>query len=172
MKALTHLLFSFFLYFIALKAFHLSFSPLFLALVLFSSLLPDIDSANSFINRKLKVTKAVAVFAKHRGFWHSIFGLLLILFLLFLLSTFLTIPASVFLALSFGYLSHLLSDSLTVTGIKWFWKKGKVRGVIRTGSFSEKVFFMMLLLALIIVVSLSYKKEIKAFTAFFLKLFK
>jgi len=70
---------------------------------------------------------------------------------------------------------HLVADSLTVTGIRWFWKKGHLKWKIKTATFSEGLFFLALLLISFFV----FNKEIKEFkeltaelTATIVKFFK
>ncbi len=49
----------------------------------------------------------------------------------------------------FGYISHLLSDSLNPTGVNWLWPRRERygAGVIATGSESEVVFQNLCFLA-------------------------
>jgi len=56
----------------------------FLALVLFATLIPDIDSLNSYIGRRAKpLSTIISFFSKHREFFHSFTcALILSIFLL------------------------------------------------------------------------------------------
>lgn len=147
----THILFALFFYILAINLFSLNFSILFTAILAFGAILPDIDSPSSFVNRKylFGIGKGVSIFSTHRGFFHSIYGALIFFAASLIIIFFL--KASIFfaLALVFGYLLHLAADSLNVSGIKWFWKSGHVKGPIVTASVSEQVFFILLLSATI-----------------------
>lgn len=148
----THILFALFFYILAVVIFPLNFS-ITLALVLcFGAILPDIDSPKSFVNKKflLGAGKTVAVFSTHRGFWHSIFGLLISFTAAFLIIYFFNIKIIYAIALATGYFLHLLADSFTVSGIKWFWKASKFqpKGFVKTASFGENIFFIILIVAI------------------------
>jgi membrane-bound metal-dependent hydrolase YbcI (DUF457 family) len=133
----------------------------FLAAVALGSLLPDIDSPSSTVGRPLGIVgKAIAHFAKHRHFFHSLLGLVpwtvLSLGLYFLAQILLArhglaIPSEAvmlcqrcFLGLLFGCCTHLIADSLTIEGVPLLWPWLKHFGFppnphwrIRTGHFSE-----------------------------------
>ena len=93
------------------------------------------------------IGKGIATFSKHRGFWHSIYGLFIFAFIS-LIIIYLT-KASFFysLALPLGYFMHLAADSLNVSGIRWFWKSKKLhlKWKIKTGTISEQLFFILLI---------------------------
>ena len=78
----------------------------------------------------------------HRGVIHSIWiPLALYIFI---------VPFSMWvaLALSLGYLSHLVADSFTLDGVPFFWPFTKrVSGFIRTGSMLENIIFLGILAA-------------------------
>ena len=116
---------------------------LYIALILFASLLPDIDHPDSAIGKKVKI---VAFLFEHRGFFHSIFALIL-----------LTLP---FMALKLeyiawplgiGYLSHILADALTLQGIMFLHPllRWKIKGFIKSGGFIEKILFLILFFVLV-----------------------
>lgn len=89
----------------------------------FGGLLPDIDHPESTIGRRLKpISYVVNTVFGHRGFTHTIFSLILLSYLLFIISGW--IPVSIkgfalamFTGIIIGYSSHLLLDMLTVSGI-------------------------------------------------------
>lgn len=96
------------------------------------SLFPDIDHPYSLIGRYLPFARLFNL--KHRGFTHSLFGLVIFSGIVSLFSIDWGIGFFI------GYLAHLLADSLTPTGVAWFYpvvkdKKNFLR--IRTGSFFE-----------------------------------
>lgn len=143
----THLIFALFIYLILAK--YLAFSKSFwiLLIVGIGSLLPDIDSSQSFINRTFKISKVFALTSKHRGFWHSIFGLILVATLTYLICLFLHLSFSFVLAISIGYFLHLAADALTVSGIKPLWKISnfEIKGFFKTSSILEMILFFILL---------------------------
>lgn len=105
-------------------------------LVLFGSLLPDIDHPQSRYGRKLKpISYPISWLFGHRGFLHSLYipGVMLGSSLLFPNIT----PHLV--AVCIGYCAHLLSDALTVQGIKFFHPLNKIRvsGFVHTGTKME-----------------------------------
>lgn len=71
------------------------------------SLLPDIDHAGSILGRHVKFP------GEHRGITHSIWPVLLVFGL--------AIRWNILLWLGFGYLLHLLWDSLSAGGICWLY---------------------------------------------------
>jgi len=126
MMFITHLAFALFLGLLTLRIFNLPvYTLIFLAFILLGALLPDIDSADSFIGRKVK---PLSLFFKHREFWHSITAMIFFTIIVFLIAQ--NIYA---LALAIGYLSHLILDSLTRGGIAFFWpSKMRIKGKLKT----------------------------------------
>ena len=121
----THLLFS-----LLLGSFYFNFvNPegilskiVFASLLLVGTFLPDMD---------LKIPGL-----KHRGIFHTIWPIVLILVLNALLADFLPFSIAV---LALGYGVHLATDALTPYGVAPIWPlhKQRVRGPIRTGSLAE-----------------------------------
>lgn len=165
----THILFALFFYILFLKLFSFNFSVLFALVLCFGAILPDIDSPKSFVNSKflLGIGRTVARFSEHRGFFHSIFGILSFLIIGFFLVLWLNFSAIYILALGLGYILHLAADSFTVSGIKWFWKSGHVRGPIRTASVFEQIFFIALVLLTVCILIGSH--GLQEMTSFFAK---
>lgn len=83
----------------------------------FAALLPDIDHPRAPLRRKLGVVGNVAFGSlKHRGLTHTLIALVAVA------SAALTaLPNLVGAVVAVGYLSHLLSDMLTVSGLPVFW---------------------------------------------------
>ncbi|MFP4522943.1 MAG: metal-dependent hydrolase [Candidatus Nanoarchaeia archaeon] len=108
---------------------------------LFGSLFPDIDSSTSYVGRRAKI---VGLFSKHRGFFHSVFPLIIVYILLLSF-------VNKWLAISFalGFISHILLDMLTKKGIRLYPFKKKICGPIRVGSFAETLFFIVQLFFII-----------------------
>jgi membrane-bound metal-dependent hydrolase YbcI (DUF457 family) len=96
---------------------------------LLGALLPDVD---------MKIKRM------HRKIFHNIWFLIIILFLGFKLGS----DKISSIALSIGFVSHLISDSLTHRGIMPFWpiKKPKFNGPVKTGGLGEYLIVVMLLL--------------------------
>jgi len=97
---------------------------LFVPVALIATMLPDIDTKFSKIGRHFKLLN---FFMKHRGAIHSFSFLLVISVFIFLLFR------QVFFPFVLGYSSHLIADSMTLSGIKPFYPlKFRVKGMIKT----------------------------------------
>ena len=140
MMATTHLLFGFLFGLFGIQFLHPYNQVLFMILVLFGSLLPDIDHPRSKLGRKVKF---VSWLFEHRGFTHSIYALILVA----LISNSLTSNLNNTYGLLIGFMSHLVADSLSKEGVMFFHplSKAKIRGIITTGSAAEYVLFVFLL---------------------------
>jgi len=105
--------------------------------VLFGSIFPDIDEEHSRLGRLFPAIPKLFV---HRGFFHSIFLAVVIVIALFLY-----VP-SYAVAFLLGFLSHLLLDAMTPSGVRPFWPSTvRVRGFIKTGGVLEGVLFLALI---------------------------
>ncbi|MGM5480164.1 MAG: metal-dependent hydrolase [Nanobdellota archaeon] len=136
--ALTGLLIGSLFTFIVTETVVFEISIIFIAVI--GSLLPDIDSKNSYFGRKISV---ISWISKHRGFFHTLLFLgLLIIPLAIILDSILLYS---FIA---GFTSHLLLDALTKEGVRFFPGLKRLRGPIKTGSFSENILFTTELIAL------------------------
>jgi membrane-bound metal-dependent hydrolase YbcI (DUF457 family) len=104
------------------------------------AILPDIDHKGSTINRLLNVTRAVPAVFKHRGFFHSVWPALGGGAALWTFAT-----PTIGLAFLTGYLSHLVSDSLTRDGVNYLHPllRFKVAGFMRTGALLESLVFLL-----------------------------
>jgi len=113
----------------------------FFVIVMFCTLLPDIDCTQSYLG-KYKILRPLQWVVKHRGFFHSFtFAVAVALIFVFYYPI---------LALPFflGYAGHLIADSLTPEGIRIFWPlKNEVKWRIRTGGKTENILFYVLWLA-------------------------
>lgn len=128
--------------FIALAFLPKTEHPLFfIPAVLVSSLLPDIDTVNSFIGRRAWFFRPMQWIIRHRSFIHSFtFCFFVTIFLMFYFPLF---------ALPFflGYGVHLFADALTIDGIRPFWPSKEVlSGKIRTGGKVEAGIFTVLVI--------------------------
>jgi inner membrane protein len=112
-------------------------------LFLISSLLPDFDEIKSKISGKFKFSSwLINIFISHRGLLHSVWIPFLIYLFLFFWDMNLAVAASL------GYLSHIILDCLTVSGIKILWPlQKKLRGFIKSGGLTEYFIFVLLIIA-------------------------
>lgn len=131
----------------------------------FAALVPDLDGSHSMIeNTKIlgvRPLKGPAYIIdrlfKHRGFLHSLMAMIFLAFIL--LGFFPMLPKEYTLAILFGYMSHLVLDSLTPLGIPWLYPlELRIRLVpkwlaITTGSIYETLFFVILIQIYFIVLS-------------------
>lgn len=139
MLAKTHIAFGILAALLTLQYAVISNELLFVALVIIGVFLPDIDHSESKINNALKVTKLVPFFFSHRGFFHSIFAAVLVFAGLWHLLGFIY-----GFGLFVGYLSHLLSDALTVSGVNFLHPVAtfRIRGPVQTGTLVETLIFL------------------------------
>ena len=92
----------------------------------FVCLLPDIDHPDSTLGHRIKpVAKFIKNNIGHRTTTHS--GLWLILFGFLIFVCFGSWLFPVVLGAAVGFLSHLLSDTLTVGGVPWLWPLSRKR---------------------------------------------
>tara|TARA_Y100000310_G_scaffold17224_1_gene17094 strand:+ start:4304 stop:4747 length:444 start_codon:yes stop_codon:yes gene_type:complete len=120
----------------------------FIIIVLIGSLLPDLDETKSYLGRRIPFLPTISkLLFGHRGIYHSIpFAILLTL----LINIF-SFKAAI--AILIGYLSHILLDSITKQGIQPLWPlKLRMKGPIKTGGLFEKIFTILILIAIIIVI--------------------
>jgi membrane-bound metal-dependent hydrolase YbcI (DUF457 family) len=112
-------------------------SFLFLCIVSVSALLPDIDTATSFIGSKIK---PISFFLSHRKFFHSIVCAIIAASLVFNL----TQNSEYALAFMIGYGSHLFLDAFTRGGTALFWPaKLMVKGPFKTRGLFDMLLFIM-----------------------------
>ncbi len=149
MMFFTHVLFGILLGYFASVFLGFGSSALFIAVAAAASALPDMDHLSSKMGRKLPPFSVIIHFLfSHRGFMHSLLAPLLLYFIISRLSQ--LIAAAVFA----GYVSHLLLDATTTAGIKPLYPlQFKVKGIIRTNSFLEKIVALILLIAVVAALS-------------------
>lgn len=138
----THIAFAFFLSMLFISILSPKNQILFLVIVLITSLLPDIDHPKSKLGKHLKV---IGFLFEHRGFFHSLLFLGIVYIVLFYY-----FPGNIyFIPFVIGYTSHLFLDGLTRKGIMPFHPFSRMRfhGFVHTGSFLEKIFLILLVLA-------------------------
>ncbi len=119
---------------------------IFTLLVFLGAVFPDIDIHNSWINRKLMLSKLIAAITRHRGLFHSLFMAIPLSYLFYLIKPFWGIGFLI------GYLSHLIIDGLNHMGVNLFHpiQKFHLSGFIEVGSAGEKILFIALLIITIL----------------------
>lgn len=130
---------------------------IFLMSAAFGSLLPDIDHPRSFISTLHPSTqffsRHISKIVTHRGIFHTLIAAVVTFILVILLTLY--FHASLLYPFFFfiGYISHLASDSLNPTGIRWLgpFRERKISWKIRTGSQSENVVFVLILFFLVFI---------------------
>lgn len=107
-------------------------------------MMPDLDHPESALGRRmLLVSVPISSLCGHRGVTHSLLAVVVLLWLLVAVTT---LPAYQHLAwlitpLIIGYLSHILGDSLTPSGVPLLWpRKGNYSfNLFKTRSWQETV---------------------------------
>ena len=134
----THLAFAFLIGIFSISFLNPPNQILFLVLLLFASALPDVDSENSKVGSKVKIISSLF---EHRGFFHSIFALLLFA----LLTVYLLNQKEYFFAVAIGYGSHLLGDMISKHGVAFFYPltKKKLHGFMKVGGLFEIVLLVV-----------------------------
>ncbi|UDG80699.1 Inner membrane protein YdjM [Candidatus Hartigia pinicola] len=91
--------------------------------ILLGALLPDIDHPFSTLGRLLRILSLpISKICGHRGFTHSLVAwLMLLIFCYQWLPNIWLIPNDLTQAFLLGYISHLIADMLTLTGVPLLW---------------------------------------------------
>jgi len=141
MQFRTHLAFSLLVALVIVNLEILKSSITFIVIVLFFSLLPDIDTPESFLGRMTRpFSNLIRAFVGHRTFFHSVWAPAAIFILI--------APFSIIFALaaSLGYLSHLLIDMMNEKGLRPLWPLNfHISGPFATGGFFELILFFVLI---------------------------
>lgn len=160
MKGLTHLILGANTAWLVVAT---GFHPAILALVgAFGALVPDLDASDSTLKHiQAKGIKPFYIFAEilsgvfgHRGFMHSALGLAAWAVLASIAGTLWGYPIG--LTLFLGYASHLFADSLTPSGIPFFYPRHRRivllprEFAIQTGSLLEELLFFGLVGGLVL----------------------
>lgn len=119
-----------------------------IAVLIFFSLLPDIDMPYSGLGKIFfPISRLLYRYFGHRNITHSVFFLALVLAPMLFTTYFLL----AFIAL----ILHLIADSLTYTGIPWLWPYEKnfnfLGGPIITGKWTEVMISIICILVFIFV---------------------
>ena len=99
----------------------------------------------AFISNLLLLPTKIIGWQKHREMTHSLLGMVIIGgFWGFLVSYFNLLATQ---GILLGYFAHIFSDSLTKSGIPAFFPvKTRLRGIFRTGGWSEMIYLILLVL--------------------------
>jgi len=140
----THLAFGVLMALLAVQILQPTNPWLFGLLIVIASSLPDIDTPDSKIGRKVKV---IGWIFEHRGFFHSLAACFLFSVLTY------AITKNTFYSIAFliGYGSHLLMDSITKEGVMPFFPlRFRLRGFFRTGHLLEFVVFVGMVAVIVV----------------------
>lgn len=153
MMARTHLIGGAFAWVVVAHLSHIPIGIAPIALAMFGSLLPDIDHPKSTFGRKVPfISIPISLIFGHRGITHSLIAVVAIIALLFVsLSAGKAISASI----AAGYLSHLLLDWFTPSGVPLLYpsmKRFSSPVTVRTGSIGEFIFTLTLTGVFLIVI--------------------
>lgn len=142
----THLAFSFLIGLYIIDFLKIKNQILFVIILLFFSIFPDIDESSSRIFKKLRPFSYLAVLLGHRSILHTVYFPLAIALVLFIFDMKL-----LSLAVLIGYLSHLFLDLITKRGITLFYPltKKRIKGFIKVGSLIETIFFVILIVLIV-----------------------
>ncbi|MBO8181255.1 MAG: metal-dependent hydrolase [Archaeoglobus sp.] len=152
----THILFALLMMLSLSFYLHFPFSAESLLVVILGSLAPDLDHPSSYINKKGWRLFSLSALTTHRGWTHSLIGAGALTFAFFLIAR--SSPFAPFYSLFFfGYVSHLLIDSLNPSGVAWLWPKKKRYSLnfVKTGSLGE-ILFQLVLVGLILIFACHY----------------
>jgi len=121
----------------------------FLPIIVFATLLPDIDCTQSYLGRAWFL-RPLQWITKHRGLFHSLTFCFLTTLLFALFLPFIALPFFL------GYSLHLFADSMTVEGVRLWWpSKTEIHGNIRTGGTIERgIFYTLCGVCLLLVIFL------------------
>lgn len=140
----THMVFSLMIYFLLSYIIEMPFFVL--GFILLATAFVDIDIGSSKIG-KVWIFRPLQWLTKHRGVIHSLPAALLISLVIAGFNNWAGFGFFV------GYVSHLLMDCLTKSGVRLFWPlKFKIKGFINSGKTFEDVIFVLLLLGNIFIV--------------------
>ena len=142
----THLAFGLLVSLLSIEIFDIQNKLIFILIVIFFSIFPDIDEKKSKIGRKNKTLSTIINFIfGHRGFFHSIY------IPLFLYFVFYYINNEVGIAILAGYFSHLFMDAITKNGIRPLYPliNKRINGFFKTNSILEKILFLIIILLIL-----------------------
>ena len=119
-----------------------SLSIYFILTAVLFSLLPDLDTPKSFIGRRIwPLSWLIKLIVGHRTLFHAVWLWAITIILVYPLNK------AVALGIGVGYITHLLLDSLTRSGVQLFFPLAyRIRGPLKTGRIVEGVLFLSTLM--------------------------
>ena len=138
----THLAFGLLVGLLSLDFFNIKNKILFMLIVLFFSVFPDIDERRSKIGKKTKLVSGIINFIfGHRGLVHTIYIPLILFFIFY------NMNKEMGIAVLAQYFSHLFLDALTKIGITPLYPiiNKRIDGFVKTNSLLEKIFFLVVI---------------------------
>lgn len=139
----THLMFNLLIGLYLMNSFSQKY--LFLGFLLLGSLLPDLDNPYSKLGRKVKpISGLIRFIFGHRGIFHS----LIFAILIFVVFKYILDMNLIGIALSVGFVLHLVADGLTKKGVNFLYPflKFRISGFVKTGGILEWLVFCFLIL--------------------------
>ena len=153
MQGKTHLVFGILVAIILVKILSLSnlIKYLFFIMVIFGSIVPDIDTPKSMAGRRARgLSNTINFFSGHRGILHSSTIPIILLFIALFIHG---IGKVLIYSFTIGYASHLFLDAITKQGIMILWPfKARIKGTITTNSFVDNFTFYVFALASFLII--------------------
>lgn len=121
------------------------------------AMFPDIDEPHSWIGSRTRgLSDVIKLFFGHRGITHSLFGLFLAFMTVILLITLTPFKIMTGVFFLIGYALHLIEDSFSKSGVKWFipftdkaYQSGKGIVYYKTGGLIENLIFLITVFVLV-----------------------
>ena len=112
-----------------------------------ASIIPDIDEPNSKIGSKVTgISKSTKAIFGHRTITHSLLGAIIFGLIVNYFVDFFSLPDFITTFFILGYLSHLLGDIFTISGVPLFYPLSKKYAIpiVKTGSNVERFFQLVI----------------------------
>jgi len=142
----THIAFGFLIGLYLIDLFNVDRQILFMIVLLFFSIFPDIDGSSSKVFKKLRPFSYIAALLGHRKVFHTIYFPIALFLVLFVFDLKL-----VSMGVLVGYLLHLFLDLITKKGLALFYplSRKRVRGFVKVGSLIENIVFFIVLVLIV-----------------------
>lgn len=147
MQFKTHIAFSFLVAIFSIDFLKIKNQILFVIVLLFFSILPDLDEYSSKVSKKLRPFSYITnLLFSHRGILHSIFMPLALFLVLFSIS-----QRIIGTAVLIGYMSHLILDALTIKGVRPLFPliNKSIKGFVKVNSILDTLLFYVLLISIV-----------------------
>ncbi len=123
------------------------------------SLIPDIDEPNSKIGSKVTgISKSTKAIFGHRTITHSLLGVIIFGLIVNHFVDLFSLPDFITTYFILGYLSHLLGDIFTISGVPLFYPLSKKYAIpiVKTGGKMERIFQLVITLIVVYQVGLVF----------------